>query len=378
MTFSNKSKLLYISISLSNEPNGGKFLTETNLSILKNIAELDVSVLSIGRNDTGYINIKSTSSTVETGLMNLRLYSGGLTRSALLYVLDYVAQLSPDIIFFDTSLFGRLALEIKKSLKKVKIITFFQNVEFDFKWHYKSGWRRLLYTPAILSDWMNERWAIQNSDIIVALHRTDSNRLNELYGRQADFIHPVCLADNSVCDLAGRIDNNSIPDEYLLFVGSAFLANIEGLRFLTRSVMPRLKEHLVVVGSNFENYRQEFAAENVTVIGSVSDLAPYYAGAKCVLAPIFTGAGMKVKVADALMHGKCVIGSGFSFIGYEKAIEQGVCVACESAVDFVSAVNHFQNSNVLEQVAKDVFKEEFSYDAGRRRLKSIISQNCAI
>jgi len=378
MTSSIKSNLLYISISLSNEPNGGKFLTEANLSILKNISNLDVSVLSIGRNDTEYINVKSTSSTVDTGLMNILLYSGGLTRNALQYVLDFVAQLSPDIIFFDTSLFGRLAMEIKKSLKKVKIITFFQNVEFDFKWHYKSGWRRLLYTPAILSDWMNERWAIQNSDIIVALHRADSNRLNELYGRQADFIHPVCLADNSACGLAGRIDSNSIPDEYLLFVGSAFLANIEGLRFLTRSVMPRLKEHLVVVGSNFENYRQEFAAENITVIGSVSDLAPYYAGAKCVLAPIFTGAGMKVKVADALMHGKCVIGSGFSFIGYEKAIEQGVCVACESADDFVATINRFQGSDVLDEAAMDVFKQEFSYDAGRRRLELIIAKTAQI
>lgn len=366
--------MLFISGNLSAQTNGGRLLSETNLNILKCLTNLDVSVISLGRTKSGYIDVDSTKNTLTTGLMNLQLYSGGLNRSALIGIVDQIAKFEPDILYLDTSLYGRIALEVRKRFKKLKIITFFHNVEFDFKYHYKSGWQRLLYLPAIISDWVNERWAINNSDVVVALHQSDSSRLKELYCRSADFLHPVCLTDDFVGNNFADDNLQLLPDKYLLFVGSAFLPNIEALRFLVRKVMPELPDHLVVVGSNLENYRREFAAENVSIIGSVRSLAPYYSGAKCVLAPIFTGGGMKVKIADALMHGKCVIGSGFSFIGYEKILDSGVCMRCESVDDFIEAVRNFRPSPHLERTARKIFLEEFSFDAGRKRLEFIVSE----
>lgn len=369
-----RTKLLYISTSLASPPNGGKLLTTTNVAILKGNPTLEVSILTIGRTETGYYHINSTASTSETGLMNLLGYSGGLNKHALKCIMEFVVRQKPDIIYFDTSLYGRVAAEIKQRFKQIKIITFFQNIEFDFKWCYQSGFRRLIYVPAIISDWMNERWSVRYSDIIVALHEADSRRLKQLYNRSAEFIHQVCLQDSSDDKTENLNATPALPEKYFLFVGSAFLANIEALRFLVHKVMPALNEHLIVVGSNLERYRGEFSRRNVCVVGSVDDLTPYYRGATAVLAPIFTGAGMKVKVADALMHGKCVIGSSFSFIGYEKAIACGACIPCDSAEEFISAIIHFKASVQLQQVSRDIFVKEFSYAAGIDRMQAIIAK----
>ena len=52
-----------------------------------------------------------------------------------------------------------------------------------------------------------------------------------------------------------------------------------------------------------------------------ASLAPHLAaGAALVIAPIFDGSGMKTKVAEALMHGKHVVGTPEAFSGYAADI----------------------------------------------------------
>ncbi|HEY3309433.1 MAG TPA: glycosyltransferase [Desulfuromonadaceae bacterium] len=366
------NKILYISTSLSSNASGGRTLSEANLEILKACCNTDIRVLSVGRVNTKYINITSTSNTFQTALANLRLYSGCLHKNAFDAIINEIAGEKPSILYFDTSLFGRLALAVNKLFPEIKIITLFQNIEFDFKLQCYSGIKRILYTPAIFSDWMNERWAIRYSETIVALHKNDSIRLQQIYGRKADFIHPICIASNIVETAISSINPHKLPDEYILFVGSAFPPNLEAIKFLCDKVMPYLDIHLIVVGSNLENYRQMFSANNVSVIGSVSDLTPFYDNAKLVVTPIFTGAGMKVKIAEALMHGKCVIGSKFSLIGYEKAVDRGVCIVANSANDYVEFIKNYKTSSAVKLLAKELFLQEFSLSAGITRMKYIL------
>lgn len=372
MSSINSDKIMYISANLSSNASGGRALSEANLQILKASCKADISVLSVGRGGTKYTNIASTSNTYETALANLRLFSGCLHKHAFDTIIKEIDNKQPRILYLDTSLFGRLALTVKKMFPKIKIITLFHNIELDFMLQCYTGVKRILYTPAILSNWMNERWAIQHSDVVVALHEIDSRRMQHIYGRNADFIHPICIVSNFTEFTTNTLDQHKLPKEYILFVGSAFPPNIEALKFFCNSVMPNLDEHLVVVGSNLENYRREFNADNVSIIGSVDDLSPFYANAKLVVTPILTGAGMKVKVAEALMHGKCVIGSKLSFIGYEGAIDRGVCIVADSASDYMNLIKNYKPSLVLDLLAKEAFLQEFSLSAGITRMKCIL------
>lgn len=362
----------YISANLSASASGGKALSEANLEILKACCNNDVHVLSVGRVNTKHTNISSTSSTFQTALANLSLFSGSLHKPAFDTIIVEIANLQPNILYLDTSLFGRLAMVVKKKFPEIKIITFFHNIEVDFKFNCYTGIKRILYTPAILSDWMNERWAIRNSDVVVALHENDSVRLQQLYGRKADFIHPICITEHMNKSSIISYDLDKLPSEYILFVGSTFPPNIEAIKYLRDKIMPHLDIPLVVIGSGLEKYRQELSAKNISIIGSVDDLAPFYANAKLVVTPIFSGAGMKVKIAEALMHGKCVIGSKFSFIGYEKAVDNGVCIVADSENEYVSSIKSYNTSMEVELVARETFSQEFSIAAGISRMKCIL------
>lgn len=372
MSVINYNKVMYISANLSSNASGGRALSEANLEILNTCCNADICVLSVGRVHIKYTNITSTSNTYETALANIQLFSGGLHRHAFDIIINVIAKEQPNLLYLDTSLFGRLALVVKNKFPEIKIITFFHNIELDFKLQCYSGVKRILYTPAFFSDWMNERWAIQHSDVVVALHNNDSRRLQQLYNRKADFIHPICIGNSTTIHTSKTHNLYNSHDNYILFVGSAFPPNLKALKFLCDQVMPHLNDQLVVVGSNLEHYRQAFSAHNVSIIGSVSDLSPFYTNAKLVVTPILTGAGMKVKVAEALMHGKCVIGSSFSFIGYEKAVHRGVCIITNTANEYVEAINNFKPSYVLEELAKEIFLQEFSILAGTGRMECLL------
>jgi len=366
-------KILYISAHLSASASGGKALSEANLEILKSCRNVDVCELSLGRMDTKYTNIPATSNRFETALANLKLYSGSLHKEALKTIIAEIAKEKPDILYLDSSLFGRLALTVQGLFKNIRIVSFFHNVEFDFKLQCYVGLKRLLYIPAIFSDWINERLTIKYSNTIITLHCVDSKRLKKLYGRDADFIHPVCIVNNTDNFTSSCLDDFNLPKNYILFVGSDFPPNIEAIKFLCDKVMPYLNCHLIIVGSKLENYRQQFLSKNVTIIGSVKDISPFYANAHLVVTPIFSGAGMKVKVAEALMNGKCIIGSSFSFIGYERAVESGVCIVAESASDYITLIKSIKPSESLSTLAKDVYLSEFSFPAGTRRMEHILN-----
>lgn len=367
-------KIMYISANLSANASGGKALSEANLEILKVCCNTDVHVVSVGRGHTKYTNITSTSSKHKTALANLRLFSGGLHKRALDAIITVIFNIQPSILYLDTSLFGRLARVVKNKFPEIKIIAFFHNIEVDFKFHCYYGLKRILYTPAILSDWMNERWAIRYSDVVVALHENDSVRLHKLYGRKADFIHPICITENTNKSTINSSNLEALPDEYILFVGSTFPPNIEAIKHLHDKIMPLLDIPLVVVGSGLEKYRQEYSAKNISIIGSVDDLAPFYANAKLVVTPILSGAGMKVKIAEALLHGKCVIGSKFSFVGYEKAVDIGACIVADTENEYVDAIKSYNPSLEVELLAREIFFQEFSIAAGISRMKCILEQ----
>jgi len=363
---------MYVSPNLSANASGGKALSEANLEILKACCKADVLVLSVGRVNTKYTNVASTENTYQTALANLLLFSGSLHKQAFNTIIIEIAKEQPSILYIDTSLFGYLAKAVKRKFPKIKIITFFHNIEVDFKLNCYTGVKRMLYSPAILSDWMNERWAIRYSDVVIALHKKDSTRLQRLYGRKADFIHPICVVDQMSKSLNNSAKIKKLPNEYILFVGSTFPPNIEAIKYLHDKVMPYLNLHLVVVGSNLEKYSHKFSKKNISIVGSVDDLTPFYVNAKLVVAPIFSGAGMKVKIAEALMYNKCVIGSKFSFIGYEKAVDNGVCIVADSENEYVDLIKKHMLSTDVDFLAREIFSKEFSVAAGITRMKCIL------
>ncbi len=96
--------------------------------------------------------------------------------------------------------------------------------------------------------------------------------------------------------------------------------NIDGAQWMSREVMPLIRKvvpdaTLNLVGSNLGPAVAALAGPGVEVVGWVKDLAPVYAAARVVVAPLRFGAGVKGKVAEAVEHGLPIVGTSVAFEG---------------------------------------------------------------
>jgi polysaccharide biosynthesis protein PslH len=100
------------------------------------------------------------------------------------------------------------------------------------------------------------------------------------------------------------------PDRTLLFVGSLdYHVNVDALTFLVREIMPGILERspearLTVVGRSPTEKVQALAQNSaVELVADASDLEPFYAAARCVVAPLRMGGGTRIKVLEAMARG---------------------------------------------------------------------------
>ncbi|MCX6186366.1 MAG: glycosyltransferase family 4 protein, partial [Bacteroidetes bacterium] len=81
---------------------------------------------------------------------------------------------------------------------------------------------------------------------------------------------------------------------------------------------------------------------NVTYKGFVENPLLELYGTSCLIAPIFSGAGVKVKVLDALSSGTPIIGTHIAFEGIDDTIFSNAMFLCNNENDFVDKINNFE------------------------------------
>lgn len=366
-------KIVYISNLISDEGSGGGVVSKANLSSLR-MTEAVTSVKVI--NISSLIPAQSLSSLMKKAITffnNLFMFSGGLDLKRLNFLLNSSDLVDADIIWIDGSTLGRLVKSIKEKYPNKIVITFFHNVEHDF-FNSLSKERNWFYKLIVYSSCYNETLTIKFSDFICTLSKADSQRLVGLYDRKADLILPVTFKSVPL------IYNKDVREnDKILFVGSDFPPNIEALRFLFREVMPYTNRKLIVVGKGLEGYKKEFSASNIEVVGFVPDVSVFYMDANIVIAPIFSGAGMKVKIAEAFNYGKVVIGTEFSFVGYEKDHQHSsFMIVANNSKEFINNLSYNYESFSLE--SKMYFEQHLSEKTAvnslnvfLERLKQLIS-----
>ena len=93
-------------------------------------------------------------------------------------------------------------------------------------------------------------------------------------------------------------------------------------------------------------------------------MTPYFENADLVIAPVFDGAGMKVKVAEALSFGKPVLGTNHAYIGYKISDRNNSFVA-NSVEEFAEQINYFgslpfEQKEEIKDEAYELFKSHYS------------------
>ena len=136
------------------------------------------------------------------------------------------------------------------------------------------------------------------------------------------------------------------PRRTVIMLGSYYhRPNAEGLDWFVRNVWPQVNEsvpdagfHIIGPGLSAGRVGAYSRLPGVKVIGAVPSVASHYRGCAFTVAPIWTGAGINVKVFESYAYGRTCVLTPFAYRGYEDCLENGVsaCVA-KSPDDFARA-----------------------------------------
>lgn len=365
-------KVLFVSYTdfIKNTFTGGQKASQRNYQM--NVAifgEGNVDVILFDREaeekrNGHFICVKSSSSKLKTFLNCFQGYARGYTKHCEKAILRQLRQEKYDYLYIDFSGYG-ISLKKVRAIFKGIIITFFHDPEYMYELNRAKHDSAFYY----LSAWAihkAEKIAVKYSDYLIALNSRDHKVIQKIYNREPDIDLPISFKD--------VVDENRLISEksegYLLFVGSDFGPNVDGLRWFIESIMPNINKTLKIVGKGMEQYKNEMTRNNVDVIGTVEDLSYYYYKSDCVVLPIRYGDGMKVKTAEALMYGKTVIGTNEAFEGYE--IKDGIeGYRCNTPEEFIKIINSLKK-NGYNSASRNLFLEKHNLDISISLYKSLL------
>ena len=120
---------------INKQDNGGTQCSYRNYTFLKDIVgEENLYLIEFSNSETTFKNTYKIST--YHGLLGMIANSITLRTKYSIWqekaLLNVIVKISPDVIFFDSSITGRISLKIKKVMPQAKIICFLHNVEHDY------------------------------------------------------------------------------------------------------------------------------------------------------------------------------------------------------------------------------------------------------
>lgn len=171
----------------------------------------------------------------------------------------------------------------------------------------------------------------------------------------------------------------------LIFTGTmAWPPNAEGLRWLLREVWPRVREavpdaRLLAVGGGPPEDVQRLAAadDRVELPGRVPELEPWFARASVVVVPILSGAGIRLKVLDALASGRAIVSTTMGAEGAVVADGEHLVLADEPerfAAAVVDLLRDPERAAALGAAARRLAEERYDWGVLGDRFASLLSR----
>lgn len=188
--------------------------------------------------------------------------------------------------------------------------------------------------PLEVAAWRRfEQRALARADAVVVFTERDRRALGASSSLRVRVIPVGADVETPALDPQGSSDS-------LVFVGGLHHApNADAATHLARELMPAIRRRrrdavLTLVGGGAPG---SLGGEGLRVTGRVPDLQPYLDAAGVVVAPLRLGGGMRIKVLDAIVAGKAVVGYPPAMAGLD--VEDGVHVLIAGDEEaFVTAV----------------------------------------
>lgn len=214
----------------------------------------------------------------------------------------------------------------------------------------------------------SERYVLStpNSQLF-ALCKKDTDLIESYYGLSAKVVNIY---------IDKRIESytpEKYTDDFILFGNWIRRDNYEGALWLLNGIGKYLSTpiSIKIIGKNFPVDRIGNDVNlKIKNLGFVDDPYPIIAQSKAVLCPLFSGAGIKVKVIEALASGTPVLGTEIAFEGFSDKFSQFM-IRCDNLKDFAEMTGKIEFGTHQRLSFKKLFLDEYKSETIPEWIKSL-------
>lgn len=160
----------------------------------------------------------------------------------------------------------------------------------------------------------------------------------------------------------------SVTNEVIFYGSLSRQENYEAVEWFIKNVMPCIKENIkfIIIGGGCPENIKQLATDNIIFTGflSIEEISKIFSRALCMVVPLFHGAGVKIKVLEAMSAGLPVLTNSIGIEGISG--RQGIeYIHCEQSVDYVQNISILSKNSVLRdrisKSSKDMIGKSFNY-----------------
>lgn len=154
--------------------------------------------------------------------------------------------------------------------------------------------------------------------------------------------------------------------------------NYEAVEWFIKNVMSKERRYrLIVIGNNPPEELKKYESSNVTITGFVEDPSNYFREAVCMVVPLLSGAGIKVKVIEAMAAGLPVLTNDIGIEGI-PATDNVSYIHCRTSQDYLIAINKLiDNQKMAVKIgneSKKLISKEFNLEMSAMKYMRLLEE----
>ncbi|MCR4746318.1 MAG: glycosyltransferase family 4 protein [Lachnospiraceae bacterium] len=306
-------------------------------------------------------------------------YCGIITWNAANLFLAKIRELRnsgyiPDIIILDWTQLVLIIDDVKKIYPEAIYISSEQDVTYLGKRREAEKERlsvRLFIKKEIAKTCKKfELQALSKSDLVITYNEKDRNLLiadginQKSVKMLAPYFHKTAAKR--------AVSNNDI----IFFGYMRRFENVNAVTWFIDNVMPKINDlpcRFVVVGGGLDDDLKALENQKIVFTGFVPEIDSYFSKAMCFAAPLNYGAGIKIKVIEALYSGIPVLTNKIGIEGI-PAVKGKDYIHCENAADYSEAIRkiYLKTEKVVD--GSESIKRNFDYVKSAEEYISLIEK----
>lgn len=272
-------------------------------------------------------------------------------------VLSQIKNKKFDIIHADHSAMAELAINLKKILN-IPIGLRLHNIEWKIWYRYaeelQSGfkYKYIIRQARLLKKFEEE--LIKQFDVLFPITNIDLEYLKNLDPK----LNLVMASAGVDVEKVKPIKIEKNPFELIIATTYRWIHNINGLIWFIEKVLPILKKEipqikLTLIGKDIPDSLRKFQSKNVDAIGFVDSIIPYLSRASIYISPLFVGAGIRIKILEAMAMELPVVSTSIGAEGIPATENDGLLIANNEYEFKEQILKLIKNQNLRIQYGKN-------------------------